>query len=384
MVMKINIIGAGIGGLMTAISLQRKGYEVEIYEAAAELRPLGAGIIMASNALQIARRLGVAESIIQAGVPLQSFGIANHRGRPLQLMDIQAVKAKYGEPSVVIHRGNLQQILLKELASTSIQLGKRLASLEHLADGRVQARFENGSLTESDLLIGADGLRSATRRAIFGDTPLRYSSHTCWRGILPHVIDHPEQGLELWAKTGGKRIAMLQLSPTQVYFYYTEKRKPGFNVPVAERVAYLCEQLQEFPARYGQVMAKAKAEEIFHDDLYDLKPLPSWHQGRVVLIGDAAHATTPNMGQGGCQAVEDAWYLAEQLERYAEVEQAFQTFEALRRPKVEYVVRTSLMIGKLSNWGGALGYRLRNLLLSATPQAMADQQVERLYKLEGW
>lgn len=379
--MKINIIGAGIGGLTAAISLRKKGHEVELFEAAENLRPIGAGIIMASNAMQIARRLGFADDIVQNGNVLQTFGVANHLEQALQIMDIEAIKAKFGEPSVAIHRGVLQQILLTHLQAIPLHLHKRLKDIEQSSTGKVIATFEDGSRAESDLLIGADGLRSATRKAIFGEKPLRYSSHTCWRGILQHQLPEAQRGLELWAKTGGKRIAMIQLAPNQVYFYYTEKRKPGFKIPKEMQLTYLQDQLHEFPAWYAELIGKVNPDDIFHDDLYDLKHLPTWHQGNVLLLGDAAHATTPNMGQGGCQAIEDAWYLAEYLEQYPKLADALAAYEKFRRPKVNFVVNTSFMLGRVSNMGGALGYRLRNWMMTLTPERMAEQQLERLFRL---
>lgn len=380
--MKINIIGAGIGGLTTAIALKKKGHQVELYDAAAALRPIGAGIIMASNAMQIARRLGFADEIAQAGNVLDHFGVADHEGRFLQMMDIQSIRAKFGEPSVAIHRGQLQQVLLQQLPNTPIHVNKRLQSVQQLSGGKVLAFFEDGSQAESDVLIGADGLRSATRKALFGEKPLRYSSHTCWRGIIEHQFEAPHQAKELWAKTGGKRVAMIQVAPNRVYFYYTEKQKPGFKVPSADQLGYLQAQFSEFPPMYAEVITKAKSSEIFHDDLYDLKPLSKWHQDRVMLLGDAAHATTPNMGQGGCQAIEDAWYLAEYLGRYGNLAEAFAAYEQFRRPKVNFVVNTSFMLGKISNLGGALGHRLRNWALSATPKKMAEGQLETLFRLQ--
>lgn len=380
--MKINIIGAGIGGLTAAIALEKKGHQVELYDAAAALRPIGAGIIMASNAMQIARRLGFADEIAQAGNVLDHFGVADHQGRPLQMMDIQAIRAKFGEPSVAIHRGQLQQVLLQQLPNTPIHVNKRLESIQQVPGGKVLAFFEDGRQAESYVLIGADGLRSATRKAIFGEKPLRYSSHTCWRGIIEHQFDNPHQTKELWAKTGGKRVAMIQVAPNKVYFYYTEKHQPGFKVPSADQISYLQAQFSEFPPIYAEVIAKAKPAEIFHDDLYDLKPLAKWHQDHVMLLGDAAHATTPNLGQGGCQAIEDAWYLAEYLERNDNVAEAFAAYEQFRRPKVNFVVNTSFMIGKMSNLGGFLGHRLRNWVLSATPKKMAEQQLETLFRLQ--
>ena len=172
------------------------------------------------------------------------------------------------------------------------------------------------------------------------------------------------------------------MAPGKVYFYYTEKHKPGFKVPSADQHSYLQAQFREFPPMYAELIAKAKPAEIFHDDLYDLKPLSKWHQDRVMLLGDAAHATTPNMGQGGCQAIEDAWYLTEYLERHGNVAEAFAAYEQFRRPKVNFVVNTSFMLGKMSNLGGVLGHRLRNWVLSATPKKMAEGQLETLFRLQ--
>lgn len=379
--MKINIIGGGIGGLSTAIALQKKGFEVNVFEAAAELRPVGAGIIMASNAMQIAQKLGFAADLKQRGNVLHQFGIGNHRGEALQTTDVQAIERKYGEPSVSIHRANLQEVLAHHLAPNTLFLNKRLTSIAE-TDSKVTAFFEDGSSAESDILIGADGLRSVTRRLVFGEMPLRYSTHTCWRGIVKTRLAEPQNTLELWGKTGGKRVALIQLDAEQVYFYYTEKQAAGLKIAPENVHSYLAKGLAEFPKIYADIILQTPENQIHHDDINDLVPLSTWHKGRIMLLGDAAHATTPNLGQGGCQAIEDAWYFAEILSKYADFNLAFNTFEAKRRAKVKFVVDTSWLVGKMSNIGGFIGHRLRNFLLAATPNAISEKQFERIFKLD--
>lgn len=380
--MHINIIGAGIGGLTTAIALHHKGFKIKVFDAAPELRPVGAGIVMASNAMQVFRRLGCADAVSAHGNELSAMHIANHRGESLQCIDIKWVKTAFGEPSISIHRGALQQALLAYLPKGVVHTGKRLAGLEQEARG-VTAFFEDGSSERSDLLIGADGLRSATRRAIFGDQPLRYSTHTCWRGILDYQLDNPELVYECWGTEGGMRVAFAQVSPGKVYFYYTEKQAPGFQTPGGDHRAYLKDRLRAFPPVYAEIIARADNSAIFHDDLYDLQRLDRWYNGRVLLLGDAAHATTPNLGQGACQAVEDAWFLADQLANAGDhnPEAIFKAYEQQRRAKTDYVVNTSYRVGLLSNLGGPLGYRLRNELLKSTPESINRKQVSRIFKV---
>ena len=380
--MQINIIGAGIGGLTTAIALHRKGFKIKVFDAAPALRPLGAGIVMASNAMQVFRRLGCADAVYARGNELSAMHIADHRRRSLQCIDIRWVKAQFGEPSVSIHRGALQQVLLEYLPEGIVFTGKRLKNLTQDASG-VSAFFEDGSSERSDLLIGADGLRSATRQAIFGAQALRYSTHTCWRGMLELQLDEPELVYECWGSEGGMRVALVQVSPGKVYFYYTEKQNAGFQTPGGDHRAYLQQRLRAFPALYAEAIGSADNQDIFHDDLYDLTRLDQWHKGRVLLLGDAAHATTPNLGQGACQAVEDAWFLAEHLAAQAgnAPEQIFSQYEKSRRAKTDYVVNTSYRIGLLSNLGGPLGYRLRNALLKSTPESINRKQVSRIFKV---
>jgi 2-polyprenyl-6-methoxyphenol hydroxylase-like FAD-dependent oxidoreductase len=424
--MKIIIIGAGIAGLTAAIALKKRGFQVHLYEAAPELLPIGAGIVMASNAMQIFQKLDFADEIKQAGNVLSQFGVGNHKGRYLSRIKIDEIERKFGQPTVAIHRGILQQVLKKQLdlltqskpvELPTILLGKKLIKIEENQKAnqkqnqdKVVAHFEDGTSAEGDILIGADGVRSVTRKLLWGEQRIRQSGQACWRGIvngrLGKVSNSSEElpdarnTLELWGKTGGKRVAMIQVNADQIYFFYTEKANPTYTTdslkdPRTEKdnensLLHVLEGLKEFPSYYSEVIGKAKPEHIYHDDLWDLLPLQTWHKDRVLLIGDAAHASTPNLGQGGCQAVEDAWYLSELFAKNfsanaspdsSVIEKSFADFEVMRRPKINFVVNTSWQIGKLSNFGGFIGHRIRNFLLKITPDFITEKQFEKLYRL---
>ncbi|MFM2269038.1 MAG: hypothetical protein RL757_2479 [Bacteroidota bacterium] len=387
---KIDIIGGGMGGLTLGIALQKQGFSVQIFEQSSQLLPIGAGIIMASNAMQIAQKLGFSSEIRAQGNPLEIFGLADHRARLLTVTDMATIHEKYGEATVAIHRGSLQQILVNKLLPDSLKLAKKFQKFEILEDQTIKTTFEDGSTSTANLLIASDGIRSRVRQQLFGEMPLRYATHTCWRGVVEATLENPKNAAELWAKTGGKRVAMIQIDKKRVYFYFTLKKQAGFRVPKQDLKAFFENELCEFPAVYAQTIGKVALENVYQDDIYDLVPLKTWSSDNVLLMGDAAHATTPNLGQGGCQAIEDAYFFAEMLSNElknatpqykTDFSPILKRFEEKRRNKIKFVVDTSYQIGILSNVGGFMGHRLRNFLLRATPNRIAAQQFEKLFRL---
>jgi FAD-dependent urate hydroxylase len=385
--MKIAIIGGGIGGLTTAIALQRKGFtDITVYEAAPEIRPIGAGILLASNAMTIFDRLGIAEQIKAAGNVLQSVNIANHRGEILSKVDFSKIIKKYGHGTVSIHRGKLQEILLENANKSTVLSRKRLKNIV-FTEGGTQLYFEDGTTTETDIVIGADGIHSLVRKYIFGDIPLRYSGQTCWRGIAKMRLDDPEVSVEMWGKRGGLRACVSQVSETEVYWYITLKHKAGLKLSETETKPYLIDLVSEFNSPIQKAVQLTDNQHILHNDLSDFKPIKTWYKDNIVLIGDAAHATTPNLGQGACQAIEDAFSLANCLKTTpspmnrdaSTVNEAFLQFQNSRIKKATFVVNTSYQIGQLNNIGGFIGYRLRNALMKLAPTSFAEKQFDYLF-----
>jgi 2-polyprenyl-6-methoxyphenol hydroxylase-like FAD-dependent oxidoreductase len=381
--MKAAIIGAGIGGLTTAIGLKQAGIEFEIFEAAPELRPIGAGIVMASNAMQVFQRLEIEKKIKEAGLEIDhAYGV----DQSFKLISGLAVKEKvaprFGIGSYAFHRGRLQQALLSEIDPGRIYLHKKLDSLKDTGK-QVALTFVDGSTTEVDLVIGADGIRSVVRKNIFGDVPLRYSGQTCWRGMAKFSLpaDKENNSYEMWGKRKGLRFGFVPTSENEVYYFTTFFADAnGKDEPhhLKEKLINLYSCFGDLPT---QLIEATPEQNIIRSDINDIVPIKQWWKGRVALLGDAAHATTPNLGQGGCQAVEDAFVIAQCLRGNASPERAFEKYQAIRYEKAVHVVNMSWKFGSMTNIGNPILQSLRNGLMRMLPESTTMKQLDKILKL---
>ncbi len=397
--MKAAIIGGGMGGLTTAIALQQAGIDYEIFEAAPELKPVGAGIVMASNAMQVFQRLGIEKKIMEAGLEINSAFVVD---QSFQLISGLAVKekvaARYGIGSYAIQRGRLQLVLLSEIDVSKIQLNKRLSSLvQH--PNKVEIKLDDGSSAGADIVIGADGIKSAVRKNIFGEVPLRYSGQTCWRGMakisLPHTspirgsgTQPPLRGsggqnsYEMWGNQKGLRFGFVPTSKDEVYYfttYFTEGNGKDEPQGVKKKLLNLYSAFGDIPT---QLIEATPEESIIRSDINDFVPIKQWWKGRVVLIGDAAHATTPNLGQGGCQAVEDAFVIAKGLKENPSPEKAFEKYQSIRYQKAVHVVNMSWNFGKMTNIGNPILQWMRDSAMRLMPESTAIKQLDKILRLD--
>ncbi|MBD1207823.1 MAG: FAD-dependent monooxygenase [Ignavibacteria bacterium] len=376
---KAVIIGGGIGGLTTAIALQQRGVDAHVYEAAPEIHAVGAGIWVAPNALTVFQRLGFLDEIISGGFNVTSSCISDTTGRMLQSFSPSEMSTSR-LPLVPIHRAVLQEHLIAQLKPNTLHLAKRCTGIEQHENG-VTVQFEDGSTAMGDILIGADGIRSVVRTALFGATDYRYSGQTCWRGIVNFRMPEASAATEMWSTKPGVRLGYSHVNAEQVYFYATTCAPHGGNDTPGTIRQRLAELYSDFPLYLLEMLAAADESKIIRNDIWDFAPISSWHKGRVVLLGDAAHATTPNMGQGGCQAIEDAYALAEALSLETSLGAAFKHYETSRMKKAHFVVNTSYRIGKITNWGGTKAH-LRNMAVSLAPKSAAKRQFNYLFNLE--
>lgn len=379
--MKILIAGGGIGGLTTALACQHANLDYEVYEAAPEIREIGAGIWVPPNAMQVMKKLGMADTIIKSGTWLESISVGGPRGERWYSLRSDKVIPKFGFSTVAIHRARLQGILYDALDHNKIFTGKRLKRFES-SDKKVTAFFEDGTQASGDCLIGADGLRSVTRRQLFGEMPLRYSGQTCWRGVIKFQLADELKGnmIELWGKTPGQRFAYSNISEDEVYYYATLATPAGGNDDLSTIKSFLHQGYDSFGEIASKIIDHINPEAVIRTDLFDLKPINNWIQNNVALLGDAAHATTPNLGQGAAQAIEDAYVLAECLKSNKNnIPSALHAYQKKRMHRAHYIVNASWKLGQLTSIRNPIGITLRNWMLRSTPEFIARKQVERVY-----
>ena len=376
---EITIIGGGIAGLTTAIALHTIGKNPVIFEAAPYLKAVGAGLGLAANAIQAFARLGLKEEVIQRGRVLPSFTIYDQRGRKITETDSQAMSKKYGVDNFTIHRAALHDLLISKINPQHIHTDKQAVDITQTADS-VTVTFQDGTTHETRLLIAADGIHSAIRRKLLPDAEPRYAGYTCWRAVIDNSDLNLKESLETWGTSG--RFGIVPLAEKQVYWFAC------INAPRADPamqhfgVADLQNHFKDFHAPIPTLLAHTQDKDLIWNDIIDLKPLERYVFNNILLIGDAAHATTPNMGQGACQAIEDAIVLADVLKSNADTKIALQQFEKRRLKRTHYITDTSWRVGKVAQIENRWGASLRNTAFRLLPRKVREKQFEKLYNVD--
>ncbi len=380
--MRFIIVGAGIGGLATALALRQQNHDVQVVEAAAELREIGAGVVLGANAMQALDRLGVHDAVKAAGFPIIRVSLLDRHGRMLNDIDTLPFTRRIGYDNLAIHRADLQRVLLENLPPGVVQLNKTLERFEQIGN-KVTAYFTDGSHLEGQALLGTDGIRSRVRRQLLPDSQPRYAGYTCWRGVIEaQELNLPAgRSTETWGGNG--RFGVVPLGNGQVYWFACINSATAQNPHYrAFRLADLQRHFAAYHSPIPELLALTTDEQVIWGDIIDLKPLKRFNFGRVLLLGDAAHATTPNMGQGAGQAVEDAAALASCLAQAPSIEAAFQDFDQQRRPRTTRIVSQSWQLGKVAQIQQPWLVALRDALMRRVPAAVNNRQMEFLYKTE--
>ncbi|WP_027385414.1 FAD-dependent monooxygenase [Chryseobacterium gregarium] len=368
----ISIIGAGIGGLTLGNILKQLNIDFTIYESAPEIRPVGAGIMMAVNAMQVFDQLGLKGKIENAGNKIHAISITDEHFKPISKTDVLALEKKHNSSNVAIHRAELQKILAENIGFDHIRLNHSLHQIQKKENYILS--FQNGNEVESNIVFGADGIRSNIRRQIMKRDTIRNTGQKCWRGwsdfTLPKEYDH--EAFEMWEK--GKRFGFVKMSGSTVYWYAV------VNEGLYKNSRSVAEHFSGFHPLILQLIKSTLPEHTILNDLSDLAPIPEWYAENLCLIGDAAHATTPNLGQGACQAIEDAYVIGKLLEKTRDFNSVFKEFQKIRRKKVDDIVNISWRIGKFSHWEKTTF--LRNFLMRSVPNRINQKLAEKIIRLE--
>ncbi len=373
--MRVAIVGAGIGGLTAALFLKKNNIDVQLYEQADVIKPVGAGITLAHNAMQVYKMLGLDKAILSAGSQLDAINITTPDLKCLSKTDTAIFDKRYGVHAVAIQRGRLQTILMDALPMGVVQLGKKCQQV--LEAEKLSLLFADGSQAECATVIAADGINSKIRSLVFPQSEIRHAQQLCWRGIA--VMSLPEQWQyilnEAWGR--GSRFGFVPISPTEVYWYALCNKSADI---VVQGKTELIKLFAAYHPIVNEIILHTPPEQIIKADIQDLKPLKSWYKGRVCLIGDAAHATTPNMGQGACQAIEDAYVLADCLQRYS-FNSAFAIYQRLRIKKAQEVVNTSWVLGKVAQLQNPVLAAMRDVSMRLMPASINRSRLGKLYTL---
>ncbi len=361
------VIGGGIAGLAATLALRQAGIEAVVCERVTALREVGAGISLWPNATRVLGRLGVLGCLEARAGAIRAVSVKTPAGRTL----LRVRAGGYGAPALCAHRADLLGALRAALPESAVRLGKTFVGAEDDGD-RVRACFADGSAAEAEILVGAHGLRSRVRAALFGDDPPIYRGYTIWRGIgpLPPSLG-PGAAFETWGD--GRRFGLFDTGGGRAYWYATHNRPEGENDAGPEaRKAELLRLFGRWHAPVPEAVETTPAGAILRDDAYDRPPTQPWHRGRIVLVGDAAHPMTPNLGQGGCMAIEDAPALARCLAEAPAPEAAFAAFERARYRRTAWIARQSLWAGWIGQLGGRAA-RARNAVGRTYPSLLFER-----------
>ena len=338
--MKAIIAGAGMGGLSAGIALKRIGWDVAIYEKVREIRPVGAAISVWSNGVKCLNFLGLERQVAAVGGQMDSMAYVDGlSGEEMTRFSLAPLIERAGQRPYPVARAELQSMLMQEFGPDDVALGKRLVSVSEAGDA-VTARFEDGTTDSADLLIGADGAHSVVRAHVLGhQVERRYAGYVNWNGLIE--IDEAVGPADQWTTYvgEGKRVSIMPVSGNRFYFFFDVPLPAGLEADRSQTRETLAEHFDGWAAPVQRLIAALDPGTTNRVEIFDITPFDSWVKGRVALLGDAAHNTTPDIGQGGCSAFEDSVVLATVLQiNTLGVEDALKRYEARRVARASELV----------------------------------------------
>ncbi|WP_066567988.1 FAD-dependent urate hydroxylase HpxO [Snodgrassella sp. CFCC 13594] len=313
--MNIIIVGAGMGGLTAGIALQKFGHQVTIYEQAEQILPVGAAISLWSNGVKCMNYLGLHQQIVALGGDMDSMAYHDgHKGNALTQFSLAPLVTEVGQKPYPVSRAELQNMLMDEFGREHIHLGMRVLDVSQEGE-QAHAHFVDGSTATADVLIGADGTHSLIRAHVL-DQPVerRYAGYVNWNGLVE--IDEDIAPANQWTTYvgEGKRVSLMPIAGQRFYFFFDVPLPKGLPNEREQYQALLQDYFSGWCAPVQRLIERINPATTNRVEIHDIEPFTQWVRGRIALLGDAAHSTTPDIGQGGCQAMEDAIYLARSLQ----------------------------------------------------------------------
>jgi 2-polyprenyl-6-methoxyphenol hydroxylase-like FAD-dependent oxidoreductase len=373
----IGIVGGGIGGVATALALRQAGIEATVYERAPQLREVGAGMMLWPNATRVLQRLGLLEDVLARSGSSTHFLVRASNGTVLMKIAL----GEFDVPAICMRRSDLLAVLLAKLPPGSIRLGHTLNGLKQSKD-KVRISFESGLAAEHDALIGADGIRSKVRTELFGHSDPIYRGYMVWRGVAHYDGRAIMSGANSETWGAGKRFGILNTGQGKFTWYAAVNVPPDHVDGPGGRKRELQKAFVGWHEPILDLIAATNDHEMMKNGAYDLVPRRRWGEGRVTLLGDAAHPCTPNLGQGGGMALEDAAVLAKCFARETSPAIALRRYEKLRRHRTRHIQQRSRLMGEIAQWENRVVVAGRQVVTGLLPARLFEHNLRRVYSYE--
>ena len=313
--MEITIIGAGMGGLTTGIALKKFGHQVTIYEQAEQILAMGAAISLWSNGVKCLNYLGLTDQVAKLGGQMDHLAYMDGlTGEVMTQFSLHPLIAEVGQRPYPVSRSDLQNMLMDEFGRENIHLGKKMLSFTE-ANDVVTVQFADGTHVQTQLLVGADGTHSITRAYVLGEqVERRYAGYVNWNGLVEISEDYAPADQWTTYVGEGKRVSLMPVADHRFYFFFDVPLPVGLENNRSNYKALLKEYFTGWCPQVQKLIDNINEQTTNRVEIHDIEPFAQFYKGRVVIVGDAAHSTTPDIGQGGCQAMEDAIYLSRALQ----------------------------------------------------------------------
>ncbi len=364
----IAIIGGGIAGLTFANCLSREDFEIHIYEKKPDFGEVGAAISVFPNALCVMDEIGLLDQILENSGQFQNMYLKTYSGDTLS-----KTTPRSDYPVICTHRADLHKTLLSGI-NANLHKGIGVTQLENLDNGQVKVSFDNDESSVFDAVIGADGIHSVVRQHVINDGDPIYRGYNVWRGVVKTSFDIGYAS-ETYGK--GQRVGIVPIKDGEYGWWATcnedfmQDDEPEGSKTKLKRLFgdwhYPIPELIE------------NTDVILKNSLNDREPHKGWTKGNITLIGDAAHPTTPNLGQGGCMAIEGAYLLAKCINKYGLSPKAYEIYEQYHFPRSKGIIKESLKLGKLGQLSNPLGIAIRNFFFKITPSSVALKMIDKYF-----
>lgn len=364
----IAIIGGGIGGLTTALCLEHFGItNYKVYERAPEFKEVGAAISLWPNALKVYKEIGLYDTLTQHWGEIKEVHIRNAKGEFLS----KSVP-NYDYPAVCIHRAHLHKVLYDAIPKEKLVSDSKLIALKEQGDGSVDLVFKDKGVQKASIVIGADGIHSKVRQYIINDGNPMDRGYTIWRGVTNTTEWKNGLGAEIWGK--GTRVGIVPIKDNQLGWWATA------NHNLVDNQKNTLENIQNLFGHWYAPIPNllSNTEHIITNTIADRLPKKQWFKNNIVLMGDAAHPTTPNLGQGACMAIEGAYLLCKALNQNQSSE-AFKVYEDLHFTRTKNIVNQSLKFGKIGQLENKIAVCARDTMIKLLPKEKTNKALDKFF-----